>query len=252
MNRRVLGCWILLVASGGVLSAQRGLPPIDIMGVEPLEFGEVVRGAPFSAEATTEMIQELRDGNRIERRSTVTIARDGTGRIRREQALPPIGPVIPDSDVRIITISDPRQPVLYLIDPQRKTVSRSTTPSGSPPPPRGDPGPGDRRLPPPQISSEALGNRQILGLRAEGTRRTMTIPPGVFGNLGPIDVVTERWYSPDLKIVLESWRSDPRMGDVTYRVTQLLRGEPDAALFEIPSGYTTVDRPARRFSPPPR
>ena len=72
MNRRFLACWILLVAFGGVLSAQRGLPPIDIMGVEPLEFGEVVRGAPFSAEATTEMIQALRDGNRIEQRSTVT------------------------------------------------------------------------------------------------------------------------------------------------------------------------------------
>jgi hypothetical protein len=252
MNRRFLACWILLVASGGVLSAQRGFPPIDILGVEPLEFGEVVRGAPFSAEATTEMIQELRDGNRIERQSTVTIARDGTGRVRREQALPPIGPVIPDSDVRMITISDPRQRVLYLIDPQRKTVSRATAPSGPPPSPRGDRGPGDRRLPPPQISSEALGNRQMLGLRIEGTRQTMTIPPGVFGNVGPIDVVTERWYSSELKIVLESRRSDPRMGDVTYRVTQLLRGEPDAALFEIPSGYTTVDLPPRPFGPPPR
>ena len=108
MNRRVVACWILFVAFGGVLTAQRGFPPIDIMGVEPLEFGEVVRGAPFSAEATTEMIQELRDGNRIEQRSTVTIARDGTGRIRREQALPPIGPVVPDPEVRMITISDPQ------------------------------------------------------------------------------------------------------------------------------------------------
>ncbi len=120
MNRRVVACWILFVAFGGVLSAQRGFPPVDIMGVEPLEFGEVVRGAPFSAEATTEMTQELRDGNRIEQRSTVIIARDGTGRTRREQSLPPIGPVIPDPDVRMITISDPRQRTLYLIDPQRQ------------------------------------------------------------------------------------------------------------------------------------
>ena len=105
MNCRVVACWILFVAFGGVLTAQRGFPPIDIMGVEPLEFGEVVRGAPFSAEATTEMIQELRDGNRIEQRSTVTIARDSTGRTRREQSLPPIGPVVLDPEVRMITIS---------------------------------------------------------------------------------------------------------------------------------------------------
>ena len=251
MNRRFLACWLLVVASGGgVLSAQRGFPPIDIMGVEPLEFGEVVRGAPFSAEATTELIQELRDGNRIEQRSTVNIVRDSAGRTRREQSLPPIGPVVLDPEVRMITISDPRQQTLYLIDPQRRTVSRSTVPTGPPRPP-GDRS-GGRALPPPQRSSEPLGNRQILGLRAEGTRQTMTIPAGVFGNISPIQVVTERWYSPELKIVLESRRSDPRMGDVTYRVTQLLRGEPDAALFEIPSGYTTVDRPPRPFGPPPR
>jgi hypothetical protein len=221
------------------------------MGVEPLEFGEVVRGAPFSAEATTEMTQELRDGNRIEQRSTVTIARDGTGRTRREQSLPPIGPVVLDPELRMITISAPRQRTLYFIDPQRRTVSRSTAPSGQPPPPGGR-GRGGRSLPPPQVSSEALGNRQILGLRAEGTRQTMTIPAGVFGNVGPIQVVTERWYSPDLKIVLESRRTDPRLGDVTYRVTSLVRGEPDAALFFIPADYTTVERPPRPFGPPPR
>ena len=89
MNRRFLACWILLVASGGVLSAQRGLPPVDIMGVEPLEFGEVVRDAPFSAEATTEMIQELRDGNRIEQRSTVTIAAPAGRSPRRWQGSAP-------------------------------------------------------------------------------------------------------------------------------------------------------------------
>jgi hypothetical protein len=250
MNRRCFVCWVVLVAFGGGLSAQRGLPPIDIMGVEPLEFGEIVRGVPFSAEATTEMVQELRDGNRIEQRSTVTIARDSLGRTRREQSLPPIGPVVLDPEVRIITISDPRQRTLYLIDPQRRTVSRSTVPSG---PPR-LPGDGaDRALPPPpQISSEVLKNKQVLGFRAEGTRQTMTIPAGVFGNVGPIQVVTERWHSPELKIVLESRRSDPRLGDVTYRVTSLVRAEPDAALFVIPSDYTTVERPPRPFGPPPR
>lgn len=251
MNRRFLACWILLVASAGVLSAQRGLPPVDIMGVEPLEFGEVVRGAPFSAEATTEMIQELRDGNRIEQRSTVTIARDSAGRTRREQSLPSIGPVVLDPEVRIITISDPRQRTLYLIDPQRRTVSRSTVPSGPPRPP-GDRSGGGKALPRPQMSSEALGNKQILGLRTDGSRQTMTIPAGVFGNVGPIQVVTERWQSPELKIVLESRRSDPRLGDVTYRVTSLVRGEPDAALFAVPSDYTTVERPPRPFGPPPR
>lgn len=248
MTRRVVACCSVLVACGAVVSAQGGFPPIDIRGVEPLQFGDVIRGAPFSAEAVTDMTQELRDGNRIERRSTVVIARDGVGRTRREQALPPIGPVIPDTNLRMITISDPRQRILYFLDPQRKTASKSTTPPGPPPLPPGDQGLAGRALPPPQIVPEALGHRQILGLRAEGTRQTMTVPPGVFGNVGPIDVVTDRWYSPELKIVLESRRSDPRTGDVTYRITSLVRGEPDPALFTVPSDYTVVERPG----PPPR
>ena len=78
----------------------------------------------------------------------------------------------------------------------------------------------------------------------------MTIAAGVFGNVGPIHVVTERWYSSELKIVLESRRTDPRLGEVTYRVTSLVRGEPDASLFAIPSDYTTVERPPRPFGPP--
>ena len=239
----------LFVAIGTVLSAQRGSPPIDIMGVEPLEMGEVVSGAAFSAEAVTEMTQELRDGNRIEQRWSTTFARDNVGRVRREQALPPLGGVILDPEVRMITISDPRQRTVYLIDAARRTVSRSVVPAR---PPRGfGDGPGARSsLPPPQISSEPLGNRQILGLRAEGTRQIMTIPAGVFGNTGPIQIETERWYSQELKIVLESKRADPRLGDVVYKVTHLVRGEPDAALFVVPSDYTVIDRP--RPPGPPR
>lgn len=248
MNRRVLACIGVCIAYGGIVGAQGGFPPIDIRGVEPLQFGEVIRGAPFSAEAVTEMTQELRDGNRIEQRSTVIIARDGAGRTRREQALPPIGPVIPDTNLRMITVSDPRERILYFIDPQRKTVSKATAPSGPPPLPPPGRGTGDGPLQPPHIASEALGTRHILGLRAEGTRQTMTVPPGVFGNVGPINVVTDRWYSPALKIVLESKRSDPRTGDVSYRVISLIRDEPDPALFEIPTDYAIVDRPG----PPPR
>ncbi len=246
MYGQALASCVLVLACSVTASAQRGFPPINIMGVEPLEFGDVVRGAPFSAEAVTEMTQELRDGNRIEQRSTVTIARDGTGRVRREQSLPPIGPVIVDPAVRMITVTDPGQNALYFIDPLRRTVSKSSVPSA--PPPRG----ARRSETGPPVSSEPLGNKQILGLRAEGTRQTLTIPAGAFGNVGPMKVVTERWYSPELKIVLESRRTDPRLGDVAYRVSHLVRGEPDAALFEIPSDYTVIQRPGPLGPPPGR
>jgi hypothetical protein len=255
MHRYVPVSCLAMWMAATLVSAQGGPPPIDIIGVEPLEFGEMVVGAPFTAEAISDMTQEFPDGNRIERRSSSTIARDGAGRVRREQALPQIGPVVVEPEVRMITISDPRQRVLYLIDPARRTVSKSVMSAGPPGPPRGA---GDGRrggrpsLPPPRITSENLGNRQIAGGRAEGTRQTMTIPAGVFGNLRPIDVVTERWYSAELKIVVESRRTDPRTGEVFYRIVNLVRGDPPPELFEVPSEYTVIERPrARPVGPRP-
>ena len=76
------------------------------------------------------------------------------------------------------------------------------------------------------------------GVVAEGTRTTHTIPAGQIGNEKPLQVVSERWYSADLQIVLKSTRTDPRFGTTTYTVTNLQRTEPAAALFAVPADYT--------------
>ncbi|NOT25467.1 MAG: hypothetical protein HOP16_05130 [Acidobacteria bacterium] len=255
MYRHVLAAGSVMLMTGSLLFAQGGPPPppIDIIGIEPLEFGEAVTGAPFSAEAISETRQEFTDGNRIERRTMSSIARDGAGRVRREQALPQLGPVVVEPELRMITITDPGQRALYIVDPARRTVSKSMMPP--PRRPRGEPNDprreGSPRLPPPRITSENLGSMEVAGVRAEGTRQTMTIPAGVFGNVRPIDVVTERWFSPDLKIVVESRRTDPRTGEVVYRVVNLVRGEPSPDLFEVPADYSVMDRPQPRPLPRP-
>lgn len=213
-------------------------------------------GAPFTAEAVSEMSQELADGNRIERRSTSVVARDSAGRVRREQALPQRGPVAVEPELRIVTISDPGRKVLYTIDQARRTVSRFPMPPAGPPGRRGGFGDGQRggrpSLPAPRVVSEPLGTRQITGVRTEGTRQTMTIPAGVFGNTRPMNVVTERWFSSELKIVVESRTMDPRTGDVFYHVVSLDRGEPSRELFEVPSDYTVIERSRPGPGPRPR
>src|SRR5215831_12128477 len=45
----------------------------------------VVKGAPYAAEAVTETVQTLADGNRIVQRSSSKEYRDGEGRERREE-----------------------------------------------------------------------------------------------------------------------------------------------------------------------
>src|SRR6476620_273497 len=53
--------------------------------------GKVVKGAPYSAEAVTETIQTLGDGNRIVNRISSMLYRDSEGRTRREQSLKGLG-----------------------------------------------------------------------------------------------------------------------------------------------------------------
>ena len=75
----------------------------------------------------------------------------------------------------------------------------------------------------------------------EGTRTTVTIPAGEIGNELPINIVSERWFSPDLKVLVMSRQSDPRFGETTYRLTNITRAEPSPHLFEIPADFTIVD-----------
>ena len=95
---------------------------------------------------------------------------------------------------------------------------------------------GDRR-------TVTLEPQMIEGVRAEGTRTTVTIPAGAIGNDLPIQTVSERWFSPELKVVVLSRRSDPRVGETVFRLANLVRGEPSADLFEIPAGYRIDNAP---------
>lgn len=89
----------------------------------------------------------------------------------------------------------------------------------------------------------ALGSKEFDRVRADGSRTTWTIPAGKIGNEKPIDVISDRWYSPELLLVVSSRYLDPRRGETTFRLTGLKRGEPDASLFTVPADYE--GRPAR-------
>jgi hypothetical protein len=101
-------------------------------------------------------------------------------------------------------------------------------------------------IPAPNVHVQSLGTSQIEGVTAEGTRSTMTIPAGAVGNVGPIDVVTERWFSKDLQMAVQIARRDPRTGDTVYRLTNIVRAEPPADLFVVPPDYQIQD-PEKMF-----
>lgn len=92
-----------------------------------------------------------------------------------------------------------------------------------------------------QTSTESLGQQTIEGVAAEGKRTTTTIPAAAMGNQRPITTVIEEWFSPELQVTILSSTKDPRLGETTYRLTNIQRTEPPATLFTVPTDYTVKD-----------
>ena len=95
-------------------------------------------------------------------------------------------------------------------------------------------------------ATTALGSREFDGVRADGSRTSWTIAAGKIGNEKPIEIFSERWHAPDLMLVVQTRYVDPRTGENSYRLTNLKRGEPDAALFKLPADYELRSRAEER------
>jgi hypothetical protein len=365
--------------------AQELLPMALQIGDEALAFAgreldaeRVVKGAPYCATAVHETVQLLMDGNRIVRKQSTQLCRDGEGRTRRE--------VQREGRPALVYLNDPVARERWVLDPERKTARklgrdlafewqglRGDAPSGlaermreqaerwrdwaaqvaerardgargaeraaagaasaagkaekaekaarqaeapssgkqagtapSVPTLEGEPGvvieteiltrqPGasepERRrevrvlrmgdlpqgapmppmppvppMPPfppmpfvaeagPMLPREggvssALPAREIEGLKVNGERTTWTIEAGKIGNEKPIVISREVWRSPELMLTVLSKDSDPRRGEVSYRLERVKRGEPDAALMKLPGDYQQPQRAPRTPAPP--
>ena len=226
----------------------------------------VVKGAPYSATMNNESIQTLADGNRIVQTSTGTIARDSQGRTRQDAALPAIGNLSAASAPHLVFIQDPVAGTSYTLNLTDKTAWKNPTlvagkgapgasvgsgtffihtEGGMPPLPPPPPMPaetkrlaGDEQT---EANTESLGSQTMEGVAVNGVRTTRTIPAGQVGNDRPISIVTEVWTSTDLKTIVSSKRNDPRMGEQTFRLTNIVRAEPDPSLFAVPSDFKIID-----------
>ena len=276
--------------------------------------GQPVKNAPYSAQAVSERLQQLPDGNQIERRTSAASYRDSAGRTRQEVRGK-------DGEVQVVTINDPVANAVWILTPRTRTarklpshadIARTAGAAArarieqlrkegripqlerdagervavhverererasasdndgrretvrvirmqrGPGPDMAGVGPhpglpfgphagqmigtivanaaGDMKWAAKAVSRD-LGTREFDGVRAEGKLRSYEIPAGEVGNRNPIVVAHENWYSPDLQVTVYSKHSDPRSGDYVYRLEGLKRGEPDAALFKVPSDY---------------
>jgi len=107
-------------------------PPVEIRGdnlifmaIEMSFAGKLVKGAPYSAQAVTETVQTLSDGNRIVRKNTAQLYRDAEGRTRREQTVGYIGPYAASGEeMQTVFINDPVAGFSYILEPSSKTARK--------------------------------------------------------------------------------------------------------------------------------
>jgi hypothetical protein len=232
---------------------------------------EVVKNQPYQAQAITEIKQTLANGSHISQTTTATVARDSEGRTVRIQKLGAIGPWTTSAgdsnETTVTTIFDPVANTHTDYTSDNKIAHMMPMP---PAPPNssteaghqvqsfafgvGGDGPssgqtivmggfaGTRAISSQGSNgkdqkTEPLDAKTIEGIQAIGTRSTNTIPAGTIGNDKDIVITHEIWDSPELKLVLLSTQDDPRFGQTTYSLTNIQRGEPSKALFQVPAGY---------------
>jgi len=83
---------------------------------------QLVKNAPYSAQAVTERLQQLPDGNQIERRTRSASYRDSAGRTRHEVSNE-------KGELRTVTISDPVAGAVWILHPQTRIAQRAPSPA---------------------------------------------------------------------------------------------------------------------------
>lgn len=218
-------------------------PPLDsptaqFIGAE-MRFGDkLIKNAPFSAETVIENSRRLYDGSTITNQTKGAFYRDASGRTRREQPLESIGgfSVVGEngSPQKLIFINDFSAKMQYFLDANRKIARKNPLPDNLPP-----------LAEPKDGKTESLGTKTLEGVSVEGTRITVEIPAGLIGNDKPLSVVTEKWFSPELQVVVYSRHLDPIAGEHVFRLVNIKKGEPSAELFSVPNDFKIAAPPKR-------
>ena len=82
----------------------------------------------------------------------------------------------------------------------------------------------------------------IQGIATRGCRVSTSVPAGTRGNNQAYTSTLETWTSPELRLILLATLHDPGMNeDETAEAVNIQRGEPDAALFQIPAGHPIME-----------
>jgi vacuolar-type H+-ATPase subunit F/Vma7 len=241
-----LAVWILL-AGAAMAQAQTGI----WMGVGPAPRSAAIKNAPFSADLVS-INDHINGQPGIKNELHGNVARNSQGEsyFAMELTRPQPDPTRPMR----VTITDPAALTVTSLDPQSKTafVSHITANTLNKAPiltPGNNTPTSDGRPPKPvdatasaanNTKTEALGTKEISGLRVVGVRTIHTNPPNG-PNDKPFVSTVDTWTSPELKVIVMTETQTSNGDHHVSRLENIVRTEPNAVLFQIPSGYTVHD-----------
>jgi hypothetical protein len=223
-----------------IIAASLGLGLIRGVFGQPVPMVPI-SGQPFSADQVVNRVPAPNVRNELTLQTT-HVYRDSLGRTRIDVPIPTSPAYSP-----LVNIYDPVAGVNYGLDTKNKVARRFAIPGFKPGP--AIPAQGSSasvpimtfcKFPPCTLpTSESLGTEFINGLAAEGQRITSVYRVSE-SSADQQRTVVERWYSPELNLILLEKESGP-LGDSTTRIENLNRAEPDPLLFQVPSDYLVVD-----------
>lgn len=184
-----------------------------------------VAGRPYSGVVVWQQTRILSNGAQRAYPPTITkLWRDSEGRGRSEEAMP-------QGNGRFVLtdVTDSVAGYMYVLDDVNRVAHRTSL-SVYPEAEQKSHHP----LPAAELVLESLGTRMIEGMLAEGTRETNTFPNGEIWT-------SESWWSPELKRPMLGVSNDPKNGVRSARLTNVVKGEQAAALFQVPADYSIRD-----------
>jgi tetratricopeptide (TPR) repeat protein len=232
--RQILAAFVLLtvshLAAGQVsMSIQMNKPQKPVIGL------------PFSADQTVRLVQHLDNGMAItsEMKGHVYRAADGVERYDG-------GTVSSDSShsdtATTIWLIDRGNHSATLLNTKLKTATVESLPATATVSinflPLQQSRISGRTIRPTDLTTTSLGTHMQGMMTLTGKRVTGTIAAGTLGNDQPLYVTADVWFDPQLRLVVEEVEKDPLSGDRTFELTNIRGDEPDAALFQVPTGYT--------------
>jgi hypothetical protein len=214
--------------------------------------GRVVTGAPFSGTEVLTIQEKFADGNSVNTTTSTLKARDSQGRTYTSETITPAASTGVAPYTRI-TVMDPMAGFRYELNSSTMIAVQSRLPKMRPEPTASASSSttgGGRNatreatlgtVTRPNgaiVTTSSRGTETVNGVLATHTLVTEVIPAGAIGNAQPITTSRTTYVSPDLKLPVQIKTVDPRVGTSDMELTNISTGEPSAALFTVPSGYT--------------